>query len=260
MSDQLSYSSQVNTIALVIPARMDSKRYFGKLLELYKGKEILRHVLEIAQRATIPGAEVWVATDSEVIASKVLSWGGKVFRSQPGLRNGTERIAEFSRYNPRDFYINIQGDDPTIAHQVITRTYEELILGKFQVVTPCFRITNRKVFNDPNKVKIVKKSNDAVVYFSRSPIPNIDSHESKSKNLNIEDGINTLGHIGVYGYTFESLHIYDGLPESQLEIHEKLEQLRFIESGIEIGTFLVELRWPTKDYFQKSNLHLTLKF
>ena len=240
MSDQLSYSSQVNTIALVIPARMDSKRYFGKLLELYKGKEILRHVLEIAQRATIPGAEVWVATDSEVIASKVLGWGGKVFRSQPGLRNGTERIAEFSRYNPRDFYINIQGDDPTIAHQVITRTYEELILGKFQVVTPCFRITNRKVFNDPNKVKIVKKSNDAVVYFSRSPIPNIDSHESKSKNLNIEDGINTLGHIGVYGYTFESLHIYDGLPESQLEIHEKLEQLRFIESGIEIGTFLVE--------------------
>ena len=230
----------MKTTALVIPARMDSKRFFGKLLEVYKGKEILRHVLDTALNTEILGAEVWVATDSEIIAEKASEWGAKVFISQPGLKNGTERIAEFSKSNVKDFYINIQGDDPTLIESVISKTFEKLVIGDFQVVTPTFRIVDQGVFEEPNKVKVVKKVNDSVLYFSRSPIPNFNSHTSNDENVDFENEVKALGHIGVYGYTYDVLQIYGGLPESQLEKLEKLEQLRFIENGVEIGTFLVD--------------------
>ena len=136
---------------------MDSKRFFGKLLESYKGKEILRHVFEAAQNTEIPDVEVWVATDSELIAEKVSEWGGKVFISEPGLKNGTERIAEFSKSHVRDFYINIQGDDPTLDKNVVNQTFKNLARGEFQVVTPTFEIKDQAVFEDSNKVKVVKK-------------------------------------------------------------------------------------------------------
>jgi 3-deoxy-manno-octulosonate cytidylyltransferase (CMP-KDO synthetase) len=226
--------------ALVIPARMDSKRFFGKLLEFYKGKEILRHVLDTAFATEIPGAEVWVATDSDLIAEKAADWGAKVFKSQPGMKNGTERIAEFSKSHVKDFYINIQGDDPTLIQSVVDKTFENLVIGEFQVVTPIFRIADQRVFEDSNKVKVVKKVNDSVLYFSRSPIPNFISHTSIDEKVDFENEVNALGHIGVYGYTFDALQTYGSLPESQLEKLEKLEQLRFIENGIDIGTFQVD--------------------
>ena len=230
----------MKTTALVIPARMDSKRFFGKLLEPYKGKEILRHVFEAAQNTEIPDVEVWVATDSEIIADKVSEWGGKVFVSQPGLKNGTERIAEFSKSHVRDFYINIQGDDPTLEKNVVNQTFKKLARGEFQVVTPTFEITDQAVFEDSNKVKVVTRVNNSVLYFSRSPIPNFKSHKSRDEKIDFEKEVKALGHIGVYGYTFDALQKYSALAETQLEKHEKLEQLRFIENGIEIGTFLVD--------------------
>jgi 3-deoxy-manno-octulosonate cytidylyltransferase (CMP-KDO synthetase) len=39
------------------------------------------------------------------------------------------------------------------------------------------------------------------------------------------------GHIGVYGYRHEVLSNYCGLPISQLQGSESLEQLRFLEAG-----------------------------
>ena len=221
---------------------MDSKRFHGKLLELYRGKEILRHVLEQAHRIDVPSLDVWVATDSEIISSKVIDWGGKVFMSQPGLNNGTERVAEFSRSIPKDFYVNVQGDDPTISLEVMIKTVENLLENKYQVVTPCYKITDENVFMDANKVKLVKKVSNSVIYFSRSPIPNLAGLQNMEKNSANVDYSHFLGHIGVYGYTYEALQIYNALPESSLERIEKLEQLRFIENGIDVGTFLVDFK------------------
>jgi 3-deoxy-manno-octulosonate cytidylyltransferase (CMP-KDO synthetase) len=55
---------------------------------------------------------------------------------------------------------------------------------------------------------------------------------------NLESEVH-LGHIGVYGYTHLALDSYVSFPESKLEISEKLEQLRFLENRIDIGTFKV---------------------
>ena len=47
------------------------------------------------------------------------------------------------------------------------------------------------------------------------------------------------GHVGIYGYRADVLALWPTLPTSALEEAEKLEQLRLLEAGIGIDTFLV---------------------
>jgi len=42
-------------------------------------------------------------------------------------------------------------------------------------------------------------------------------------------------HLGLYAYAAEALRLFSTLPPSQLELNEKLEQLRFQENGIPIA-------------------------
>ena len=228
----------MKSTAIVIPARLDSKRLPGKLLLTWKSKEILRHVFETAESLASRSVAVWVATDNQRIKECVESWGGNVFISSGKMQNGTERVQDFAKVHKHDFYINVQGDDPTMSTKVLETTIAEINEGKFQVVTPHYQINLVETLIDPNKVKLVKDKAGKVLYFSRSVIPYKTIESSLLQQNNLESEVH-LGHIGVYGYTNLALDSYVSFPESKLEISEKLEQLRFLEIGIDIGTFKV---------------------
>jgi 3-deoxy-manno-octulosonate cytidylyltransferase (CMP-KDO synthetase) len=229
----------MSSTAIVIPARLDSVRFPGKLLLKWKDKEILRHVFETASVLSSRNVEVWVATDNHSIKECVESWGGNVFISSGKMRNGTERIQDFAQKNPHDFYINVQGDDPTISIAVLEATCKSIKESQFAVVTPHYRINSLETLIDPNKVKLVKNQSDKVLYFSRSAIPYFFTDRNASPQGGL-DSNDHYGHIGVYGYTQEALHRYASFSESRLESSEKLEQLRFLENSIDIGTFQVD--------------------
>jgi len=48
------------------------------------------------------------------------------------------------------------------------------------------------------------------------------------------------GHVGMYGFRGDVLSCWPQLPTSPLEALERLEQLRLIEAGYTIATFVVE--------------------
>ena len=50
-------------------------------------------------------------------------------------------------------------------------------------------------------------------------------------------------HIGIYAYTRAALTLFHSLPESSLELAEKLEQLRFLQNGVTI--YVVETPFDT---------------
>jgi 3-deoxy-manno-octulosonate cytidylyltransferase (CMP-KDO synthetase) len=229
----------MSSTAIIIPARLDSVRLPGKLLLKWKNKEILRHVFETASVLSSRNVEVWVATDNQSIKESVESWGGNVFMSSGKMRNGTERIQDFAQKNPHDFYINVQGDDPTIPIAVLEATLQSIKEREFAVVTPHYRINSIETLVDPNKVKLVKNHSDKVLYFSRSAIPHYFMGNSAPQQGSL-DSEDHCGHIGVYGYTQEALHRYVSFSETRLERSEKLEQLRFLENSIDIGTFEVD--------------------
>jgi 3-deoxy-manno-octulosonate cytidylyltransferase (CMP-KDO synthetase) len=77
---------------------------------------------------------------------------------------------------------------------------------------------------NPNAVKVVADLNGCALYFSRATIP-FD-----------RDGVRPryFKHLGLYAYRKAALDRFVNLPESSLEISERLEQLRFLENGIPI--------------------------
>jgi len=104
-----------------------------------------------------------------------------------------------------------------------------------EVLTPVYAMAAGKVHN-PNVVKTLLAADGRALYFSRSALPHVRGVDPKEWPSHTT----YWGHVGIYGYRADVLMRWNQLPHSPLEHLEKLEQLRLIESGIEIGTFPVE--------------------
>jgi 3-deoxy-manno-octulosonate cytidylyltransferase (CMP-KDO synthetase) len=74
-------------------------------------------------------------------------------------------------------------------------------------------------------VKVVTQDDDRALYFSRSPIP-YDRDKAEP--------VQYYKHIGLYAYTREALETFHSLPQSSLELAERLQQLRFLQAGHDI--------------------------
>jgi 3-deoxy-manno-octulosonate cytidylyltransferase (CMP-KDO synthetase) len=92
------------------------------------------------------------------------------------------------------------------------------------VTTPKVRCTPEDIAN-PNAVKVVTAIDGRALYFSRATIP-FD-----------RDGTGNVTywkHLGLYAYRRAALERFAALPPSELELSERLEQLRLLDNGISI--------------------------
>ena len=95
----------------------------------------------------------------------------------------------------------------------------EVLVSTIKTPCPAHDIPN------PHAVKVVTDKNGRALYFSRSTIPFDRDHRG---------GIQYFKHLGFYAYRKAALERFCNLPESRLEGAEKLEQLRFLENGVDI--------------------------
>ena len=218
----------------IIPARYASKRFPGKPLDDIKGKSMVQRVYEQACKCTAL-TEVVVATDHEKIANHVKSFGNVVMTSADHI-SGTDRCREAislinkGQYAGKDVVINIQGDEPFIHPQQI-----ELLAGIFadeqKNIGSLYKIIeNPEELFDENIVKVIVDKNNRGIYFSRFPIPFFrDMPKSQWSNH-----ATYYQHVGMYGYRISTLETIGNLRQGMLEKAESLEQLRWIENGIDI--------------------------
>lgn len=214
------------TSIVIIPARYDSARFPGKLLYPLGGMPVIRHVYENSKRARLAD-DVIVATDSETIFEKVLSFGGKAAMTDRKHQSGTDRIAEVARLINYDIIVNVQGDEPLIRPEMIDDVITLLEDQKASIGTLIKRIEDPREITDPNVVKVVFDKKGFALYFSRSQIPFHASHSE----LRTPD---YYKHIGVYSYRRDILLALAGMEQTGLERIEKLEQLRALENGMKI--------------------------
>ncbi|MEN8219264.1 MAG: 3-deoxy-manno-octulosonate cytidylyltransferase [Pseudomonadota bacterium] len=231
--------SHLKTI-VVIPARLASTRLPNKVLADIGGHSMLWHIYHRCLQAS-KVSEVHIATDAEEVVEAVRSWGGKVWMTDSNCASGTERIVAILDKLECDIVVNVQGDQPLIDPALINQLIEvfEKSNPMPDIVTPACPIEDDKIF-DPNLVKIIRRHDGYALYFSRSPIPYV--REVKSENWS--KSTQFLGHIGIYGYRRQVLEAYHSLPKSPLEEVEKLEQLRFLQAGKSILTF-VTFHYPS---------------
>ncbi len=178
--------------------------------------------------------EVAVACDSEEIAMAVTRAGGVAVLTDPDLPSGSDRIWQaLERIDPEgrhDIIINVQGDMPTLDPQLIRQAAVLLDDPANHIATLAAPISDASEMEDPAVVKPViafgadGKSGRAL-YFSRASLP-------------YGEGVR-YHHIGIYAYRRRALAQFVALPPSLLEKREKLEQLRALEAGMQIGIAVV---------------------
>ncbi len=137
-----------------------------------------------------------------------------------------------------DIFVNVQGDEPEISAEAIDLVTELLeSRPDAHVATLAAPIRLRERLEDPACVKVVRDSQQRALYFSRCPIPHARSWDSALLESNPPI---FLQHIGLYAYRREFLLQLSSIPASPLEQIEKLEQLRFLQSGYEVLVGLIE--------------------
>ena len=221
----------------VIPARYASQRLPAKPLLDLLGKTMVQRVYEQAKKARRLN-QVIVATDDERIAGAVRSFGGEVIITPREIKSGSDRVAAVAARNDGDIFLNIQGDEPLIAPQMIDQAAAILIDDSHALVgTLAKRIESYEELLNPGIVKVVVDKNSCALYFSRSIIPFIRDEQESSKWLAKRT---FYKHIGLYVFRKDFLLEFARMPESSLEQSEKLEQLRILENGYKIKVGFTE--------------------
>jgi 3-deoxy-manno-octulosonate cytidylyltransferase (CMP-KDO synthetase) len=212
-----------------IPARYGSTRLPGKPLLPIAGRPMIEHVYNRVARAR-GLARVVVLTDDERIARAVEAFGGEWEMTPADCASGTDRIAWAARHWDAAAVVNVQGDEPLIDPEGISRLAGHLAAHpEDPVVTLATPAADHEMGN-PHAVKVVLARDGAALYFSRSPIPYPRQ----------EGGAVPLKHLGIYGYQKEALLRLAGLAPTPLERSESLEQLRALENGIRIRVLVVD--------------------
>lgn len=215
----------------IIPARYGSTRFPGKPLADICGKTVIRRVYEQANKAL---DTLLVATDDDRIYDTVESFGGKVVMTRPDHKCGTDRCLEAyqaittptwrEQNNTDTVIVNIQGDEPFIQPEQIEALIACFDSPDTQIATLVRPFTDKDSQADlenPNTPKVQwDKTTGEAKMFSRSVISCADGTHYR--------------HIGIYAYRADVLEQITKLPQSPLEIKERLEQLRWLENGYRI--------------------------
>jgi 3-deoxy-manno-octulosonate cytidylyltransferase (CMP-KDO synthetase) len=217
-------------IGAFIPARYAASRFPAKLMQTLGDKTVIRHTYDNTV-ATDLFDEVYVVTDSEIIFNEITQHGGKAIMSKRSHESGSDRIAEAITDVDIDIVVNVQGDEPFVKRDPLEKVIAVFSDPSVQVASLMQVLTDSKLIQDPNYVKVAVDKRNNALFFSRSVIPYPRSNDSL---------ITYYEHIGVYAFQKQALLNFTKWPISPLEAAEKIECLRYLENGVSIKMVITE--------------------
>lgn len=220
-------------IAAVIPARLGSTRLSRKVLRLIAGRPMVEWVWRAAKASGLMDPVV-VATDAEEVAAVCRERGIPTVMTSTGCASGTDRVREVARQIDADIYVNIQGDEPTLAPDFFPPLLALFERPEVEVATLAVRCPAAEIAN-PNAVKVVTAIDGRALYFSRATIPfDRDGNRGQVQARDAGGFAGYRKHLGIYAYRKAALERFAALPTSWIEQVERLEQLRLLDNGIDI--------------------------
>ncbi|MFI5350507.1 MAG: 3-deoxy-manno-octulosonate cytidylyltransferase [Elusimicrobiota bacterium] len=219
----------MSRVLTVIPARLGSTRFPGKVLARLQGKTMVEWCWRAATAAKL--GPVLVATDNRLVADEVRNFGGQSVMTPPSCPSGSDRVWLAAKNHREAVILNYQGDMPLLKPATLRAAVKALTKG-VDIATVVIPLTDKKRRQDSNVVKVALTQNGRCLYFSRSAIPFG------------RDGVavESFEHLGLYAYRRDALRRFVSLRPSRLEKTEKLEQLRALEDGMTIRAAVVTER------------------
>ena len=213
--------------AIIIPTRLKAKRFPNKPLAKINNIPMIIHVLNRARESKV--GEVFVATPDNEIVNVVEENGGLAILTNSDHQSGSDRI--FEVYSKKlkdkvDLIINLQGDMPNINPKSISKLESLMKKNKCDIGTLGSNIEKKEEISDPNVVKVclekILQENDFLY-----------AKDFFRTNNNVRNE-KIYHHCGIYSFTKDALEKYVKLPRSKLEIERNLEQMRAMESNMQI--------------------------
>lgn len=235
---------------VLIPARMASSRLPDKPLLDIAG---LPMVVQVARRAAASGAaRVVVAADDARILEACAAHNVEAIATRADHPSGSDRLAEaclLLGLDGNDIVVNVQGDEPLIAPQLINAVAALLATNaEASMGTAAHAIHTLDELRNPNVVKVVLDARGLAHYFSRAPIPFARDHAEQDwwngaatqahPNVAALQGFAPLRHIGIYSYRAQFLRQFPALAQAPTEVMEALEQLRALWHGHRIAVHI----------------------
>lgn len=222
---------------VLIPARLASSRLPGKPLADIGG---LPMVVRVARQAQQSGAHrCVVAADDISIVQACAEHGVDAVLTRPDHESGSDRLAEACErlsLDPAELVVNVQGDEPLVAPDLIASVARELAMRPDCVMsTAAHPLSSWDEFLNPNVVKVVIDLRSTALYFSRAPIPWWRDGMNPVPDQGPLPSPAPLRHIGLYGYRVGFLLGFPALGKTGLEACESLEQLRVLSHGERIA-------------------------
>jgi len=218
-------------VLAIIPARYNSSRFPGKPLADIMGKTMIQRVVEQCQKCEKLN-RIIIATDDERISFHVKSFGGEVIMTSQDHNNGTDRCIEvFGKIEDRfDVVVNIQGDEPFIDSEEISKVISLFEDKEVQIGTLARAITDYEIYKNPDNPKVFFNTENIATSFERDGTLNEEKFG--------EDTF--FQHIGIYAFRADILSEITDLKKSKNEIKENLEQLRWMDNKYKIKIGITE--------------------
>ena len=207
----------------IIPARYASTRLPGKPLALIAGKPMIQWVYENASKSKLL-EKIIIATDDKRIFYAVKDFGGDVVMTNNNHKSGTDRCFEVvEKLSFKDgIIVNIQGDEPFINALQIDKLVALFNDDEVDIATLIHPLHQLEDYENKNRVKVQTDENGFAKSFSR-----------------IDKAAGFL-HIGMYAYRTNVLDQLVKLLQTENEISNSLEQLRWLDNGYKIKTALIK--------------------
>jgi len=222
---------------VVIPARYESQRLPGKALSDIGGKTLIQRVWERAIAST--ARQVVIATDDKRIVQAAEAFGARAIMTSRDHASGSDRIAECAdrmAWPETEIIVNLQGDEPLMPPECIEQVAALLASDRSADAASLFwPIDDESEAADPNVVKVVLDQQSRALMFSRSLLPQHRDYVTTAQAM--AAGLTWRRHLGLYAYRVGSLRRFTQTAATPLEQCERLEQLRYLETG---GTILME--------------------
>jgi 3-deoxy-manno-octulosonate cytidylyltransferase (CMP-KDO synthetase) len=238
-------------VLILIPARLSATRLPGKPLADIGGLPMIVQVLRRAEEARL--GPVVVACDDESIVTAVDKAGGRAILTRADHPSGSDRIFEALDIVDPDgkarIVVNFQGDMPTLEPACLRAAVKLLENDKVDIATLGADLRDDEDWLNPNIVKVGGSVSDPTRFtakiFSRLVAPEIGRFRNRETTAIPEVVYNFartsfFHHIGLYAYRRASLERFIGLPPSENEQREKLEQLRAMDAGMRIEVAIVD--------------------
>jgi len=141
----------------MIPARYSASRFPGKLMQDLEGESVILRTYKATLRTKL-FSQVYVVTDSEIIAHEIKSNGGQVIISTKEHKSGSDRIAEAIQSVDCDVVVNVQGDEPFTDSESLKKlisVFENDGEKEIDLASLMVHITDSNEIQNPNTVKVI---------------------------------------------------------------------------------------------------------